>query len=69
MNEMMVPVSLNDTAETVEKIMDTKNLSCIAVINTDRKCFGVISAPDLRHFHQARKTLWPNAPGKCVPAG
>ena len=55
MNETVVTVSLNDTAETVEKIMDTKNLSCVPVINTDGKCFGVISAPDLMHFHQARK--------------
>ena len=55
MNETVVTVSLNDTAEAVEKIMDTKNLSCIPVIDTDGKCFGVISAPDLMHFDQARK--------------
>ena len=30
-------------------------LSCVPVVNQDGECFGVISAPDLIHFHQARK--------------
>ena len=55
MEHKVVTVSLNDTAETVERVMDTENLSCVPVINKDGECFGVISAPDLVHFHQARK--------------
>ena len=38
MMEAVVTVSLNDNAEAFEKIMDTKNLSCIPVIDTDGKC-------------------------------
>ena len=51
----LVTVDLNDTAEIVEKIMTSNNLSCVPVINAEGICFGVISAPDLVQFHQARK--------------
>ena len=59
MEEKLVTVGLNDTAEATEKIMASNNLSCIPVIDANGKCFGVISAPDLVQFHQARKN--PNA--------
>lgn len=59
MEEKLVTVGLNDTIEATEKIMASNNLSCIPVIDADGKCFGVISAPDLVQFHQARKN--PNA--------
>ena len=51
----LITVSLNDTAEAVEKIMASNNLSCVPVINEQGNCFGVISAPDLVQFHQNRK--------------
>lgn len=59
MEENLVTVSLNDTTEAVEKVMASHNLSCVPVINSEGNCFGVISAPDLVQFHQARKD--PNA--------
>jgi CBS domain-containing protein len=55
MGENVITVKLNDTVETVEKILDSHQLSCVPVINTQGECFGVISAPDLVHFHNARK--------------
>ena len=55
MERNVVAVDLNDDAETVEQVMDSNDLSCVPVINADGDCFGVISAPDLVHFHQARK--------------
>ena len=53
--ENVIAVKLNDTVETVEKVLDSHQLSCVPVINTQGECFGVISAPDLVHFHNARK--------------
>jgi CBS domain-containing protein len=57
--ESVITVALNDTVETVEKVLDSHHLSCVPVINARGECFGVISAPDLVHFHNARKN--PNA--------
>ena len=51
----VISVKLNDTVATVEKIMDSHQLSCVPVINAQGECFGVISAPDLVHFHNAHK--------------
>ncbi len=53
--ESVKTVELNDTVETVEKVLDSNQLSCVPVINDQGECFGVISAPDLVHFHNARK--------------
>lgn len=53
--ESVITVGLNDTVETVEKVLDSNQLSCVPVINDQGECFGVISAPDLVHFHNARK--------------
>jgi len=53
--ENVITVKLNDSVETVEKVLDSNQLSCVPVINTQGECFGVISAPDLVHFHNARK--------------
>ena len=53
--ESVITVELNDTVETVEKVLDSNQLSCVPVINDQGECFGVISAPDLVHFHNARK--------------
>jgi signal-transduction protein with cAMP-binding, CBS, and nucleotidyltransferase domain len=53
--ESVITVELNDTVETVEQTLDSHQLSCVPVINTQGECFGVISAPDLVHFHNARK--------------
>ena len=55
MGKNPITVNLNDSAETVEKIIVSNHLSCVPVISSDGNCFGVISAPDLMQFHQARK--------------
>ena len=54
-DESVITVELNDTVESVEKTLDSNQLSCVPVINSQGECFGVISAPDLVHFHNARK--------------
>jgi len=51
----VITVALNDTVASVESVLDSHHLSCVPVINDQGKCFGVISAPDLVHFHNARK--------------
>jgi len=53
--EDVITVALNDTVDTVEQVLDSHHLSCVPVINDRGECFGVISAPDLVHFHNARK--------------
>jgi CBS domain-containing protein len=53
--EDVITVALNDTVDTVEQVLDSHQLSCVPVINDRGECFGVISAPDLVHFHNARK--------------
>jgi CBS domain-containing protein len=53
--EDVITVALNDTVASVERVLDSHHLSCVPVINDQGKCFGVISAPDLVHFHNARK--------------
>ena len=53
--EDVITVALNDTVDTVERVLDSHHLSCVPVINDRGECFGVISAPDLVHFHNARK--------------
>jgi len=51
----VITVALNDTVASVESVLDSHHLSCVPVINDQGECFGVISAPDLVHFHNARK--------------
>jgi CBS domain-containing protein len=55
MESNVVEVGLEDTVDRVEEILDSHDLSCVPVIDADGKCFGVISAPDLVHFHKLRK--------------
>jgi CBS domain-containing protein len=55
METTITTVDLDDTAEHVEEILDSNNLSCVPVIDSKGKLFGVISATDFVHFHQAHK--------------
>ena len=57
MEKNIITVDLDDTAEHVEEIMDSHKLSCVPVIDSKGKCFGVISATDFMHFHNIRKNL------------
>ena len=72
--ENVITVELNDTVETVEKVLDSHHLSCVPVINAKGECFGVISAPDLVHFHNARKNpiaerAWEMCTHKIIEVG
>ena len=55
LDENLVTVNINDSVEAVEKLMVSKHLSCVPVVNADGNCFGVISAPDFMQFHQGRE--------------
>lgn len=55
MEKNIITVDLDDTAEHVEEILDSHKLSCVPVIDSEGKCFGVISATDFVHFYIAHK--------------
>jgi len=49
MEENVVTVGINDPVAKVQQVMSL-GLSCIPVLDTREKCFGVISCSDLTHF-------------------
>lgn len=55
MNKHITTVDINDTIDQVEKIMDSHKSTCALVIGSDQSCFGVISYPDIVHFHERGK--------------
>ena len=55
METNIISVDLDDTAEYVNEILDSHKLSCVPVIDSNKKCFGVISATDFLHFYNAHK--------------
>lgn len=55
MEKHVTSVNLEDSIGRVEDILDTHKLSCVPVVDAENQCFGVISAPDLVHFHRLRK--------------
>lgn len=51
-----VIVDINDTIDKVERIMDSqKPTCCVLVIDSNQRCFGVISYPDIVRFHEMGK--------------
>lgn len=48
----LVVVDINDRIDTVVDILDSHKLSCVPVVDSEGKCFGVISSPDIVHFQQ-----------------
>lgn len=48
-------VDLDATVDEVETLLDANGLSSVPVIDPDGAVFGIISAPDLVHFHHLRK--------------
>jgi len=48
----VVVVGLNDRIEIVVETLDSNKLSCVPVVDSEGKCFGVISSPDLVHFQK-----------------
>lgn len=70
----VITVGLNDSVEAVERTLDSHRLSCVPVVDPDGECFGVISAPDLVHFHNARKNpvaerAWQMCTHKIIEVG
>ncbi len=70
----IITVALNDTVASVEKVLDSHHLSCVPVISDQGECFGVISAPDLVHFQNARKNpsaerAWEMCTHKTIKVG
>jgi len=55
MEKYITTVDINDTVDKVEELLDSHKLSCVPVVDSKGGCFGVISAPDLVHFHAIRK--------------
>ena len=55
MQKNITTVDIDDTVDSVEEILNSHKLSCVPVIDLNGNCFGVISSPDLVHFHAIRK--------------
>jgi predicted transcriptional regulator len=55
MNKHITTVDINDTIDKVEKIMGAHKSSCALVIDSNQGCFGIISYPDIVHFHEKGK--------------
>jgi CBS domain-containing protein len=55
MEAVVITAGLDDTVHQVEEVLDSYKLSCVPVIDPKGKCFGVISATDLVHFHTVRR--------------
>ncbi len=55
MQKHVTTVDFNASVDSVEKTLNEYKLSCVPVVDSEGSCFGVISAPDLVHFHMMRK--------------
>ncbi|MGZ5608672.1 MAG: CBS domain-containing protein [Methylobacter sp.] len=55
MNKHITTVDINDTIDKVEKIMSAHRSSCALVVDSNQGCFGIISYPDIAHFHEKGK--------------
>lgn len=56
MQKHVISVDMQDTIDKVEDILNSHELSSVPVIDSARgDCFGIISSPDLVHFHTAKK--------------
>lgn len=55
MQKNILTVNVDDPVQMVECLLNQTKLSFVPVIDGCGTCFGVISAPDLVHFHLTRK--------------
>lgn len=55
MKKQVITVNTEDTVESVTQLLASKRLSCVPVVDSKGKCFGIISAADLVRFHSLRK--------------
>jgi len=54
MDANIITVDMNDPVEKVQRILDL-GMSCVPVIDGNKKCFGVVSATDLVRFNETGK--------------
>ena len=74
MEKNVLTVNADDTVDRVEAIISSHKLSFVPVIDSNGECFGVISAPDLLHFHAMHKNpkadrAWEVCTHKVIEAG
>jgi len=55
MTKSVWTANTEDTIEKVEELLNTHRLSSVPVVDSNGVIFGIISAPDLVHFHSGRK--------------
>jgi len=55
MTKSITTVDTEDTVEKVEDLLNAHRLSSVPVVDSKGVIFGIISAPDIVHFHSARK--------------
>ncbi|WP_299792463.1 cyclic nucleotide-binding/CBS domain-containing protein [uncultured Shewanella sp.] len=55
MQECVITADVDSSIETLEKILHFHRLSCVPVVDTTGRCFGVVSSTDIVHFHAANK--------------
>jgi predicted transcriptional regulator len=55
MTESVWTANIEDTVEKLEELLNTHRLSSVPVVDSHGVIFGIISAPDLVHFHSGLK--------------
>jgi len=55
MKECVITVDVDASIESVEKILHFHHLSCVPVVDSTGRCFGVVSSTDIVHFHATNK--------------
>ena len=55
MEKNIITVGLDDTVEYAGELLGSHEFSCMPVVDSEGKCFGVISATDFLHFYNAHK--------------
>jgi signal-transduction protein with cAMP-binding, CBS, and nucleotidyltransferase domain len=55
MDKHVTTVDFNDSIANVEKIMNSRRLSFVVVLDSNGNCFGVISYTDILRFHVQNK--------------
>ncbi len=55
MTRTVLTADTQDTVESVEDLLNSHRLTSVPVVDAGGTVFGIISAPDLVHFHAAKK--------------
>jgi CBS domain-containing protein len=57
MERNMTTVDVDDAVAKVEEVLNSHNLTCEPVLDSNGRCFGVISSSDLVRFYALHKNL------------